>query len=256
MPFSRAYSINAGNGVIERSCAKRSRSSVQAGSYRRLPSLFWATTPYAGGLFSPASSASIVAAREYASLPLRRSVSPLEGKQLSGDEKPCVPQASRAWSREVCAMPKSMRRTHPVESSKMLLGFTSWWITPTRSSVSAVARKAMTGDMVESVSSTVMPLPVRRRCFARVSPSSHSSTIQLFSWAPTACGMHTVPCARALGSTRKFENFFNERHSSRHSSPFSNTFTAMGVPLGVCALKIVACPPWLTAFSNARFCGV
>ena len=113
----------------------------------------------------------------------------------------------------------------------------------------------MMGEMVESASSTVMFLPVRRSRFARVSPSSHSSTMQLFSWTPAGCGMRTLPCARTLGSTRKFENFLKERHSSRHSSLLSNTFTAIGVPLGVCALKIVACPPRLATSSNARFCG-
>ena len=38
----------------------------------------------------------------------------------------------------------------------------------------------------------------------------------------------------------------------RLSSPFSNTFTAMGVPLGVCALKMVACPPRLHRFPECE----
>ena len=152
-------------------------------------------------------------------------------------------------------MPKSMRRALPVESTRMLLGLTSRWTTPSRSSVSAVARKPTMGERVESASSTVIFLPMRRSFFARVSPSSHSSTMQLFSQAPKGDGTRTVPLASAWGSTRKFENFSRVRHSSSHSSPFSNAFTATGTPPGVRALKTVACPPRLATPSSTRLCG-
>ena len=111
------------------------------------------------------------------------------------------------------------------------------------------------GERVESASSTVIFLPMRRSFFARVSPSSHSSTMQLFSQAPKEDGTLTVPLANAWGSTRKFENVSRVRHSSSHSSPRSNAFTATSIPPDVRALKTVACPPRLATPSSTRLCG-